>query len=102
MPQEELEKLKAEIQSEYLAAFQKTVAMHEVFLLRLCHHEVLREDSILQSFLEYDKDVRCPGPASNPTSRFSTGVSILILALLATHPPLPSWRARPSLAKTAS
>lgn len=36
-PQDELDKLKQEIQSEYLAAFQKTVAMHEVFLIRECH-----------------------------------------------------------------
>ena len=57
MPPEELEKLKQEIQGEYLAAFQKTVAMHEVFLLRVTSHPQLREDTNLQAFLEYDKDV---------------------------------------------
>lgn len=56
-PQEELEKLKQEIQSEYLAAFQKTVAMHEVFLIRLASHPVLKEDQNLQLFLEYDSDL---------------------------------------------
>lgn len=53
----ELEKLKQEIQSEYLAAFQKTVAMHEVFLMRLVSHPVLREDENLKVFLEYDKPI---------------------------------------------
>eukprot|EP00041_Stephanoeca_diplocostata_P034646 m.1190860 g.1190860 ORF g.1190860 m.1190860 type:complete len:406 (+) comp24556_c1_seq25:154-1371(+) len=56
-PQDELDKLKQEIQSEYLAAFQKTVAMHEVFLIRLASHPVLREDQNLQVFLEYDQDL---------------------------------------------
>lgn len=59
MPTEELEKLKQEIQSEYLAAFQKTVAMHEVFLIRLATHPSFRDDSNLQVFLEYDKDLAC-------------------------------------------
>jgi len=57
MPSEEVAKLKSEIQSEYLAAFQKTVAMHEVFLVRLTSHPVLREDQNLQVFLEYDQDL---------------------------------------------
>lgn len=57
MPQDELRKLKTEIQSEYLAAFQKTVAMHEVFLIRLSHHATLRKDLNLNTFLEYDKDL---------------------------------------------
>lgn len=56
-PHHELEKLKSEIQSEYLAAFQKTVAMHEVFLIRLTSHPVLREDQNLQVFLEFDQDL---------------------------------------------
>lgn len=43
--------------SEYLAAFQKTVAMHEVFLMRLVSHPTFREDDNLQAFLEYEKDV---------------------------------------------
>lgn len=57
MPQDELDRLKQEIQSEYLAAFQKTVAMHELFLLRLVSHPAFRDDSNLQVFLEYDKDL---------------------------------------------
>lgn len=57
MPQDQIEKLKQEIQSEYLAAFQKTVAMHEVFIIRLTSHPVLREEPNLQVFLEYDKDL---------------------------------------------
>jgi hypothetical protein len=61
MSRDELEKLKGEIQSEYLAAFQKTVAMHEVFLLRLATHSVLRTDTNFQVFLEYDQDVRVLG-----------------------------------------
>lgn len=57
MPQEELQKLRQEIQSEYLAAFQKTVAMHEVFLIRLSLHPVFRDESSLQLFLEYEKEL---------------------------------------------
>jgi len=57
MPQAELKKLKQEIQSEYLSAFQKTVAMHEVFLIRLVHHPIMKEEQSLQIFLEYDKDL---------------------------------------------
>lgn len=58
---EEIEKLKQEIQSEYLAAFQKTVAMHEVFLMRLVSHPTFREDDNLQAFLEYEKDLHVRG-----------------------------------------
>eukprot|EP00048_Salpingoeca_helianthica_P022224 m.17093 g.17093 ORF g.17093 m.17093 type:complete len:400 (-) comp7044_c0_seq1:180-1379(-) len=57
MPQDELERLKQEIQSEYLAAFQKTVAMHELFLQRLASHPAFREDDNLVTFLNYDKDL---------------------------------------------
>ena len=49
--------------SEYLAAFQKTVAMHEVFLMRLVSHPTFREDDNLQAFLEYEKDVSQAAPA---------------------------------------
>lgn len=55
--QKETDQLKQEIQSEYLAAFQKTVAMHEVFLIRLATHPALKEDQNLQLFLEYDNDL---------------------------------------------
>jgi len=57
MPQEELAKLKSEIQSEYLAAFQKTVAMHEVFLIRLAFHANLRDDANLELFLVQEKPI---------------------------------------------
>lgn len=58
MPDAEAAKLRAEIQGEYLAAFQKTVAMHEAFLMRLSMHPVFREDQNLQVFLEFDKDLQ--------------------------------------------
>jgi sorting nexin-5/6/32 len=57
MPHEEMQKLKQEIQSEYLAAFQKTVAMHEVFLIRLALHPTMRDDTNLQMFLEFSGNV---------------------------------------------
>ena len=44
--------------SEYLAAFQKTVAMHEVFLTRIASHSVMRDDDNFHVFLEFEKDVR--------------------------------------------
>ena len=43
--------------SEYLATFKKTVAMHEVFLCRLAAHPTLRNDSNFRVFLEYKEDV---------------------------------------------
>ena len=43
---------------EYLAAFQKTVAMHETFLIRLAGHPAMRDDENFKVFLEFDKDVR--------------------------------------------
>lgn len=43
--------------SEYLATFKKTVAMHEMFLTRLAHHPVFRNDHNLRVFLEYDQDL---------------------------------------------
>ena len=73
MPHEEMQRLKQEIQSEYLAAFQKTVAMHEVFLIRLALHPTMRDDTNLQMFLEFSGNVRSvPDPtlvhASAPLS----------------------------------
>ena len=46
-----------EIYREYLATFKKTVAMHEMFLTRLAHHPVFRNDHNLRVFLEYDQDL---------------------------------------------
>jgi len=43
--------------SEYLAAFQKTVAMHEVFLIRLAFHANLRDDANLELFLVQEKPI---------------------------------------------
>jgi hypothetical protein len=40
-----------------LALFKKTVAMHEIYLLRIAAHSKLREDSNFRVFLEYAKDV---------------------------------------------
>lgn len=49
------------LNSEYLATFKKTVAMHEVFLRRLASHPVFRVDQHLKVFLEYDQDL-CAKP----------------------------------------
>lgn len=47
--------------SEYLATFKKTVAMHEVFLSRLASHPTFCVDQHLKVFLEYDQDL-CAKP----------------------------------------
>ena len=39
---EEKEHAKTELESEYLALFKKTVAMHEAFLVRIVNHDKLR------------------------------------------------------------
>lgn len=49
---------------EYLATFKKTVAMHEMFLTRLAHHPVFRNDHNLRVFLEYDQDLCVRGNIS--------------------------------------
>ncbi|XP_071834127.1 sorting nexin-6-like isoform X3 [Apostichopus japonicus] len=60
MTKEEFQKMKAELEAEYLATFKKTVAMHEVFLQRLAAHPTLRTDHNFRVFLEYKQalDVR--------------------------------------------
>lgn len=58
MTKEEFNKFKQDLEAEYLALFKKTVAMHETFLCRIAHHEVLRNDHNFHVFLEYDQDVR--------------------------------------------
>ncbi|KAJ8045242.1 Sorting nexin-6 [Holothuria leucospilota] len=60
MTKEEFQKMKAELEAEYLATFKKTVAMHEVFLQRLAAHPTLRSDHNFRVFLEYKQalDVR--------------------------------------------
>nr|CAD7454642.1 unnamed protein product [Timema tahoe] len=57
MTKEEFNKMKQELEAEYLATFKKTVAMHEVFLCRLAHHPVFRNDHNFRVFLEYDQDL---------------------------------------------
>ena len=42
MTQEEQNQVKTELESEYLALFKKTVAVHETFLTRVVQHETLR------------------------------------------------------------
>jgi len=61
MTKEEFTKMKQELEAEYLATFKKTVAMHEVFLQRLCAHTDLRKDENLRVFLEYKEDLSVRG-----------------------------------------
>ncbi|EDV23665.1 uncharacterized protein TRIADDRAFT_57104 [Trichoplax adhaerens] len=56
LTKEEFDKMKQELEAEYLATFKKTVAMHELFLTRLASHSVLRNDSNFRVFLEYNGD----------------------------------------------
>lgn len=57
MTKEEFDKMKAELEAEYLATFKKTVAMHEIFLQRLASHPKFRYDSNLRIFLEYENEL---------------------------------------------
>jgi sorting nexin-5/6/32 len=57
MTKEEFEKMKHELESEYLAVFKKTVAMHEVFLGRLASHPTFKFDTNFRVFLEYAQDM---------------------------------------------
>ena len=61
MTTDEFNKLKAELEAEYLATFKKTVAMHEIFLRRLAEHQVFREDTNLHIFLSYAQDLSVRG-----------------------------------------
>ncbi|XP_043538509.1 sorting nexin-32-like [Chiloscyllium plagiosum] len=61
MTREEFAKMKQELESEYLAIFKKTVAMHEVFLQRLAAHPQLRGDHNFYVFLEYDQELSVRG-----------------------------------------
>ena len=56
---------------EYLATFKKTVAMHEMFLTRLAHHPVFRNDHNLRVFLEYDQDLCVRGKLKIPSYKIS-------------------------------
>ncbi|XP_063587316.1 sorting nexin-6-like isoform X3 [Penaeus indicus] len=57
MTKEEFNKMKQELEAEYLATFKKTVAMHEVFLTRLAQHPIFRTDHNFKVFLEYEHDL---------------------------------------------
>ena len=61
MTKEEYSKKKQELESEYLATFKKTVAMHEAFLQRIAAHPVLYLDHNFQTFLEYDQELSIRG-----------------------------------------
>jgi len=61
MTKEEFDKMKQELEAEYLATFKKTVAMHEVFLQRLALHPKFKLDSNFKIFLEYDSDLSVRG-----------------------------------------
>ncbi len=58
LTKEEFNKMKQELEAEYLATFKKTVAMHETFLCRLASHPIFRNDLNLAIFLEYEKDLQ--------------------------------------------
>ncbi|CAG2121148.1 unnamed protein product, partial [Medioppia subpectinata] len=61
MTKEEFQKMKQELEAEYLATFKKTVAMHEVFLQRLAIHPKFKNDANFRIFLEYDSDLSVRG-----------------------------------------
>jgi len=61
LTKEEYDKMKQELEAEYLAMFKKTVSMHEVFLQRLAVHPVLRNDNNFRVFLEYKEDLSVRG-----------------------------------------
>ncbi|KAI6236675.1 PX domain-containing protein [Aphelenchoides besseyi] len=61
MTKEEFQKMKQELEQEYLASFKKTVAMHETFLCRLAAHPVFRIDTNFRIFLEYESELSVRG-----------------------------------------
>uniref|UniRef100_A0A914EJ83 PX domain-containing protein n=1 Tax=Acrobeloides nanus TaxID=290746 RepID=A0A914EJ83_9BILA len=61
MTKDEFQKMKQELEQEYLATFKKTVAMHEVFLQRLAAHPVFRKDTNFRVFLEYENELAVRG-----------------------------------------
>ncbi|ESO10688.1 hypothetical protein HELRODRAFT_185264 [Helobdella robusta] len=61
IPHDEFQKMKQELEAEYLATFKKTVAMHEVFLQRLASHSYLRSDVNFKVFLEYQSELNVRG-----------------------------------------
>lgn len=61
LTKEEFNKMKQELEAEYLATFKKTVAQHEVFLARLASHPVFKGDRNLHVFLEYEQELNVRG-----------------------------------------
>lgn len=61
LTKEEFNKMKQELEAEYLATFKKTVAQHEVFLSRLASHPILKGDRNLHVFLEYEHELNVRG-----------------------------------------
>lgn len=85
MTTEEFDKMKAELEAEYLATFKKTVAMHEVFLQRLAQHPRFRQDSNFRIFLEYSQDLSVRGKnkkekISGILANFSKSADDLVLS----------------------
>jgi len=72
---EQVEVLKAELEAEYLALFKKAVAIHELFISRICQHELLRNDHDLRIFLTYDGELNVRGKNAKEklTGWFSKG-----------------------------
>jgi len=61
MTESEFNKMKEELEAEYLATFKKTVAMHEIFLQRLAAHPEFKTDSSFRIFLQYENDLSVRG-----------------------------------------
>ena len=57
LTKEEFNKMKQELEAEYLATFKKTVAQHEVFLQRIATHPSLKSDRNFHVFLEYEQEL---------------------------------------------
>lgn len=61
LTKDEFDKMKQELEAEYLATFKKTVAMHETFLTRLAAHPIFSRDRNFHIFLEYEKELQVRG-----------------------------------------
>lgn len=61
MTEQDFQKMKEELEAEYLATFKKTVAMHEIFLQRLAAHPQFRTDNNFRIFLQYENDLSVRG-----------------------------------------
>jgi len=58
---DEVQKLKSELEAEYLALFKKTVSLHETFLQRLAGHPMFHNDLNLRIFLTHSDDLSVRG-----------------------------------------